>query len=1134
MNLLVCLTKPKMSSRSILSLFVTALMWITPIGEAGSQDTYTVRQDQLIGITSSIDSQEFPATRISLDLKDSTVEFAINSIAQQAALRPVLNTGDPVLMRRINVEMKDVSVAEALARVLDKTGLAAKLAADGKTLMVRPAGDGEKGRVRPTTPEKGGGVTGKVIDSASGEAVEGVVAQIGALSKIVVTDKNGVFVFRDLEQGTHLLTFKLLGFRTQSRNVEVKTGGQVSIEIRMVPTANVLSEIVTTATGQHRKYELGSDIVKINPTEILERAPARTVTDLIRYAQVPGVHVVASSGEPGAPSRIRMRGISSISQNTDPAIIVDGIWISSDMSSDMIANQAMVGANSEIKSRYTPSGLDDIDPEMIESIELVRGPSAATLYGQEAANGVIVITTKKGKAGQTSWSFSYSRDWDDQPRAQFGNWLGFGTRSAWWGLREDVHCTIEQHIGSYCRQDSAVNLHATHGLLDHTASAVNRKYNVGVMGGNSQISYSFMAGIVNNLGTDRMRTVDRIRLRLLNIDAPQSMIRPTMQDRRNLNGSITFNPNPGLNFQISLNVSDDDIRQNGFRSDHSTYVVDPRDTLMFLSQIGDRSVSMLYGGTSALSTQGGIQGSYDRNTWWRVRAQMGVDHTNRTDHAQREDRVCNMSSCNPDSTGLEKVLINSTIYTSRLVFEGTPRYRYDKIISVIPSIGMDIRQSSGSNTGVRLITPHGSANYSGTGAGALSNHKVVTAGYFANANLRMLGRLYFDIGLRHDIGSVIRVSSKNTFPRLSTSWLLSNEDFFPKYSWLDILRLRVAYGHAAVHPTEADLYGNYVYNRATLNGSDVVIAQIRSIGNNKLLPERSSEIEGGIDLDLLDSRMTLALNIAHKRTGNAIITAALPPSSGAVSPMSRRENIGRVENRSVEGVVGLRLIDNSSASLDVNASISNVNNVIRDLGNSSIGLNSKLAPDRIAAGYPIGGVWRRPVLGYGDTNLDGFIDGSEFILGDTTVYMGWSLPKFQASYILSAAVLNRSLRLSVQTSYRGKHVRAMTYMDNFGAVSTQASLEDQAIAKLNSNAMDISEWRLGSGSISYDVPRSLTEKWNMKVLTISIQGSNLGLWTSYKGRDPMVNSTPIEARITDDGFTLPLPRKYSVSVRTTF
>ena len=143
------------------------------------------------------------------------------------------------------------------------------------------------------------------------------------------------------------------------------------------------------------------------------------MSDLLRYAQVPGVQVTTASGEPGAPTRVTMRGIRSISQNTDPAIIVDGVWV---LSSDTILNLAGGGGYGS-GTRFTPSPLDRIDPLSIESIEVIRGPSAASLYGQEAANGVIVITTKRGQAGRTSWSYNFSRDWDSQVRQKSGQWI---------------------------------------------------------------------------------------------------------------------------------------------------------------------------------------------------------------------------------------------------------------------------------------------------------------------------------------------------------------------------------------------------------------------------------------------------------------------------------------------------------------------------------------------------------------------------------------------------------------------------------------------------------------------------------------------------------------------------------------
>lgn len=1121
------------------------LLWISVLSFAGVMavssidlSAQTVEPDDVSSrLHRNEVTQEAPRRKpqqVTITMKDSTIHSVLRELSRQTGRAMLYDTSDPRFKRIISLRISKTDIMEAVEGALKGSGLFATIANDGETIVIRgsaaPPADSSQ-------TDRKGRIEGKVLDSATQKGIQGATITLIGQNVSAISKRDGSFSLPGVSVGEHSLSVRLLGYTSQRIDIVVASDRVSTATVVLTNSASILGEVVTTVTGQHRRVEVGNDIVKINATEILERAPARNITDLIRYAQVPGVTVTPSSGEPGAPSRIRMRGIGSISQNTDPAVIVDGVWLLSDMSSDKIRNQA-VGTSSassdySIQQRYTPSGLDQIDPEMIESIEIVRGPSAATLYGQEAANGVIVITTKKGRPGLTSWDYTYSQDWDDQPRPQFGKYVGLGSVSLpYYSDNEVIECSQGNYISGICIQDSVVNLHASGGLLDRVANARGSKHNLALRGGSEAVNYSFGAGIHKNLGTDQLLPVHQIRMRILNIPLSHELIRPTQQDKLSLNGALGFNPSRALTFQLTLNSSNDAIRQNG--TEMVGVGEDPRDTISMMTA-SNTVVNIQRGGTKSLSTQVGLAGNYLPNSWWRAQGQVGISRVDRLDHMKREVRQCVMGDCQPSQT--EQLLINSqstqSMYTGRMSLSGNPGHRFDRYISFMPSIGLDIQRRSNTDTRLELNnTPFGADNFSGGGIGTISMGEQVTAGYYVNTNIRVFNRLYFDVGFRQDAGSAIKVSSATRFPKLSTSWLVSDEDFFPRTDWLNLLRLRIAYGQASVHPTTADLYGSYQYTRTIVDGQVVVAANLTSIGNNLLLPERSGEIEGGADIDFWNEKVTLAFTVASKNTTNAIVRRSLPTSSG-ISSGIRNENIARISNRSVEGTIGIRAIDKRNVSLDLQSSLSNVNNIVRRVGDAASNWGNK-SVDRIVEGYQIGSVWQQPVLGYGDIDGNGFIDETEVMLGDTTVYMGWSMPKFQASYTVTLGVLERALHISASVSQKGNHVQRLTYLDDYGLVSILAPIEEQAFARsyLSSGVpLSVSEWRLNSASISYNIPRNLAARVNAKMITVSFQGSNLGLWTNYKGRDPMVNSNPTGNTLSDNGFTLPIPRKFALNFR---
>lgn len=1118
------------------------LIFLAP-GIIGAQSMQSIPPaDDFFNVVQAFSSQKLdtgPSVKISLSVKDSTLGFVLREISRLSRREVVFIKSDSVFEKRIQVNLKGASLTGAFAQVLKGTGLTASLAPDGTTVVVRNEKGGSSGGATSGQNSKEvGSITGIVVDSASGKGIAGATITLAGTNFSVVTNSEGRFVFRGIPGGSYSLHTKLIGFRTGIAPVDLKgEGSMVTLKIVLSAAATALSEVVTTATGSQRRIEVGNDIVKIDASKILERAPARTVTDIIRQAHVPGVHVVTASGEPGAPSRVRIRGISSITQNTDPVVIVDGIWISSDMSSQNIRNQAMDPSSAGIygiKDRYTPTGLDQIDPNSIETIEIIKGPSAATLYGPEAANGVIIVTTKKGRYGRTDWSYSYSRDWDNQPRAQYGNWIGLGSNP----LSGDIDgvvisCTQQQHISGFCIQDSAVNLHASGGLLDQTAGSINNSHSVSLRGGLSNINYSLSAALQDNLGTDQLVPVNQIRLRKLNVPYSDNLIRPSSERRYNFNGSIGFELNQSLNLQMSFAYNQDDLMQNGVSITGTGN--DPRDTLTVLSA-SNTSVDIQYGGSKSFSLQSGISATYNSNSWWMASGQLGLNRVARTDHLKREMRGCLEGQCNPplvnDLEGLVRANINTDVYTMRANSSGRIRTKFDRLVSFIPSVGIDVRRNLNEQVRIGLTNvPHGSDNFQGGGLGQISDSDVVTAGYYLNTNIHVLNRLYFDIGIRQDIGSAIKSSNSSRFPKLSTSWLVSDESFFPRISWLDLMRVRAAFGYASILPSEADLSGSYRYGSSVINGRQVIIGQLSSIGNDRLNPERTAEFEVGSDIDLMDSRITLGFTLAHKATKNAIVNREMPTSVG--SPV-RKENIARVENRSIELSVGMRIVDTDVVQFSLNSNLSNVNNIVKEIGANTTKW-SNLERDRIVEGYQIGSLWSRPVLGYGDVDSDGYISTSEILLGDTSVYIGWAMPKFQASFSPSIGLFNSTIRMSASVSHRGKHAQFLRYLDNYGIVDIHAPIDEQAFARsyASGNGMptSASEWRLNAASIAYTVPTSMISRINARAVTVSLQGSNLGLWTNYRGRDPMVNSNPLGNTIEDNGFTLPMPRRYAVNVR---
>lgn len=1048
-------------------------------------------------------------TLVTLKLKDAPLEEALQAVATQANIGLLYTKSDLPATKKVSLTATAMSIQKAFDLILESTGLVAEIKSS-KQVLIRRASKGTEKSAQKNT----GAVHGRVTDSATGAGIPGVSVHISGTSGSTLTNQAGYFLIEGVDTGARTISIRLLGYTSTSQQVQITENDRALVLISLRPAATALNEVVTTATGSQRRAEIPNDIAKIDAEKIMARAPVRSLTDLLEAAQVPGVLVTRSSGDPGAPSRIRIRGIGSISEKNDPVIIIDGVWI--DGSADR------------------PSRIDDIDPSTIETMEIVRGASAATLYGQDAANGVIVITTKRGQAGPTRWHLSYNRDWGSVPGRRPVLYQGWGHDPVRGSSRR---CSLQSILQRDCIQDTVIVIDPNHSLLKAEGSAITNRYTVAVDGGAAAIRYAITGSVQEELGARRAAGADLIRMRLMNFETQKSFLEPSHLSRRTLSANFTMNPGPKSDLAIMLSGTQNKLRDNRYRGrtpgviNQAADWTNSLDTLSVVNRAS--SITESSSSNTSFSSLLSIQGTYRPATWSQIRGQGGLERVTQENGTSDFAYSCRDALC-VDSTGARTARnINRNVYTMRLQTTARPSLgKADRILEIWPSFGGDFRKNE-SNTMLLARTglPAGErsllngdvrdANYATTAS--------ATAGWYINSTIGLFRRLYFDVGLRQDIGSAITSSSNTRYPKLGTSWLVSDESFWPINEIFNTLRLRGAVGHSAVHPEIADINGSYRGRYAWVGGKFVEVAFMNSIGNTVLQPERATEVEFGIDADMLYDRLQLGLTYAQRENRNTLVNRELAPSSGVETP--RKENIARVRNRTLELSLNGRAVDNRNVLLVINYNMTLLENVVKQLG-EGVSPFTTTNSSRIEAGYPIGGSWARSVLGYRDLNEDNLISRNEMILSDSLVYLGWSQPRYRANYGASLTLYS-SLTFDTRVGYQSRYVQHMTLYGGLGQESIHASFQEQALSQAAGlrGAQAISDLRLNSASITYQIPPEWLERLRARSLHVSLQGSNLALWTNYSGRDPGVNSSTFTERISDDGQTTPRPRQFVLSFR---
>jgi TonB-dependent starch-binding outer membrane protein SusC len=276
-----------------------------------------------------------------------------------------------------------------------------------------------------------GQIAGTVTDAQSGAPLSEVQVYLSGTDIGGLSRANGRYLLINVAPGTYQLRAERIGMKTETRSVTVTAGQTVAENFALQTEALGLDEIVVTGTaGASRRREVGSSITQINVTDILERP---TLTTTMLQGAAPGIDITSGGGEAGMGKQIRLRGMKSVEMTNQPIIYIDGIR----MMSNALPSVGSIGLTGGEGANIQPSPLDNINPNDIERIEVIKGSAATTLYGTEASSGVIQVFTKRGSAGRPVWTGEVQQGtgWVQKFGINGADYLNMEhyLRDAWWG-----------------------------------------------------------------------------------------------------------------------------------------------------------------------------------------------------------------------------------------------------------------------------------------------------------------------------------------------------------------------------------------------------------------------------------------------------------------------------------------------------------------------------------------------------------------------------------------------------------------------------------------------------------------------------------------------------------------------------
>ncbi|HET9439047.1 MAG TPA: SusC/RagA family TonB-linked outer membrane protein [Longimicrobiales bacterium] len=982
-----------------------------------------------------------------------------------------------------------------------------------------------------------GTITGRVVDQATNTPLIGAQIVVAGTTMGTVTNQEGRFALTQVPAGERQIRVTHLGYKGATQPVSIAAGATATVDFQLTETVLEIEGVIVTATGQEqRQREIGNSVSRISTAEIAP-APVQTLTNLLQ-ARAAGVVIQQTSGSTGTGSRIRIRGNSSVSLDATPLVIVDGIRVSNEVESTGL----FTGGTST--SRW-----DDINPEQIESIEILKGPAAAALYGTAAANGVVQITTKRGLGGRTE-----VRAYAEHARREVPSSLipdNFRAR----GFRTDLNargdCSlIEQANGTCTTVDS---LYRYNPLLD-AANTPLRTGTAGTLGGSiaggssdSRATFFIAAENERTDGVMRSNELNRTSLRAnvsglvnekLRVTANSNFVTSYIQ----LPQEGNTGSGPWLNALFGGDPSPANVaRGDGFRNPYTA-----------------ENVGWWQNEEELRRFVFSVSADWRPTTWLHIYGVSGVDQNNRFEQ------------------GTIPVPGLATGFFAEGLREQFRTQNRELTASLNANINRSLRTNVASTTalGVQYNESRGDWSY---GAGSGLAPGTLTAGqalsvqeFFGETKLlgvygsQMLGindRLFLTGAIRGDQNSAFGENiGFVVYPALSAAWSILDEPWFPRMDFLSSTRLRAAYGESGQRPGRLSAVRTYQSQAVALDGGITSGFIVSNAGNPDLKPEVSSEFEFGVDLGFLSDRVSVGITRYDKTTRDALIARPLPPSVGG--PQSQFFNLGKVENNGWEATVRFEPVRREQLNVRFGVTLAANKNRLIEIGDTTIPPIT-IGLQRHVEGYPLGGYWA-PAYEYADANNDGMLQFNEVTLRaqqdneeDGLSFIGQPFPKREVGISTNIDFL-KWFSLAGVLEHKGGH-----YIQNWGGrqrcaeatgsycearqVPASASLAEQAriIARRNpavaSQAGWVEKadyWKLREVSLTFNAPQSLVDRTRVaRSLSISLAGRDLKTWTDYTGIDPESNiPTSVSANddpgrfFTADLFTVPLPRTFIVRV----
>lgn len=992
---------------------------------------------------------------------------------------------------------------------------------------------------RPGLAQETGTLEGRVTESGGAPVPDALITIVGT-NRGARTAEDGQYRLASLRAGDVSVRVTRLGYAAVSRPVTIAAGQTTRLDVALVPAAVIIDEVVVTATGEsQRRRESGNTVNTVLPTP--QRLATSTTLSQLLEAQAPGVYINSPGGTTGSASRIRIRGANSLSLTNEPLLIIDGVRVSNEITQSNNMGGG-IGVGGQGSSRF-----NDINPDDIESIEVLKGPAAAALYGTAAASGVIQVRTKRGRPGGARWT-TYVEGGTQEEVTDFpANFSQIGTRVSD-GARV-TGCTLDAQARNICTP-VADSLAQWNPLEQANPFVRGSRTSLGlsVAGGGEVANYFVSGDLDRDWGVLEPNKFKRVGLRAnlngqlgsdLGIQVATNFVSSRLEFPQNDNNVL------GVLGGALLGSAFDNPTSRGWlvgQTPEEVFALDVReDVERFLGSIGANWQAM---------------------PWLSVVGTTGVDYFNRRNKSTVPPNKVFFGSLpegqrQSNSTGVWNYTANGSATAN---FALTPEVRSTT------TLGVQFTQETiqGNRAfGAKLLAGTGSLQGTAARFGVgEANTDNKTLGGLLQQQVGWRDRLFATAAIRTDNNSAFGENfGWITYPAFSLSYVISEEPFFPQTAALSSLRLRAAYGQSGQRPNFRDAITFYNTQTITAGGTDFAGVTVGGTGNPDLRPELSREYELGFESALFGDRIGLEFTYYDKKTTDLLVQRPLPPSLGLTQVQFA--NLGTSTNKGFEGRINARVFEISDARFEITAIGSTNKNRLVTLGNLPSGDPIPpivFGPQRHVAGYALGSYWDEGYT-FNDLNGDGIITrvncpgqptvaggpACEFTRTADLVYLGNPIPTREFS--ISPRISFRDwLEVSALFDHKGgfkQFNNSARFRCNFGNCQAaydrtlplweQARNLGQGFFQTDAGYVeDATFTKLREVAITLTAPRDLAARFRAEGVRLTIAGRNLVTWTDYTGFDPEVNSQPQNLFSNSDFFTIPPLRVFSTRLTVQF